>query len=66
MEIIIRFQVCIISRINFDYKVNGGKKIISSQTKESTLYLNEDNMIIVPNHEKNKDYDEVHVFLFDG
>ena len=26
MEIVISIQVCLISRINFDYKENGGKK----------------------------------------
>ena len=35
MEIILSIQVCLISRMNFDYEENGGKKTFSCKSKAS-------------------------------
>ena len=35
IEIIMSIQVCLISRMNFDYKENGGKKSFSCKSKAS-------------------------------
>ena len=56
MEIIMSIQVCIISRMNFDYKENGGKKAFLQIQCINIMYPNVENMIAVPNNKKNEDY----------
>ena len=53
-----RVRTCIIGQKNFDSKENGGKKSFSYETKAqaSCTYPNKENMFMVPNHEKNRDY----------
>ena len=39
MEIIASIQVYLVSRMNFDYKENGGKKSFSSKSKSSISWV---------------------------
>ena len=61
MGIIAGIQLCLISRMNFNNKENGGKKwkeklFFLPNKSFSIVYPNEVNMIIVPNNRKNRDY----------
>ena len=48
MEIIISFQVCFNSRMNFDYKRNGGKKLFLQIKSINIMHPNMENMIVLP------------------
>ena len=49
IEIIMSIQVCLISRMNINYKENGEKKSFSCKSKNiNIMYPNEKNVIVVP------------------
>ena len=49
MEIIMSIQVCLISRVNFDYKEKWQKEKLFLQIQSINItYPNEENMILVP------------------
>ena len=49
LEIITAIQVCLISWININSKENGGNKSFSCKIQSiNIVYLNEENMIVVP------------------
>ena len=48
MEIIIGIQVCFNSRMNFDYKENGGKKAFLTNRSINNVYPNVESFITVP------------------
>ena len=49
MGIIMSILVCLISRMNFDYKDNGEKKKLFLQIQSiNIVYLNVENMLVVP------------------
>ena len=53
MEIIISIQACLISRMNFNYKENGGKKKLFMRNQSiNIMYPNEENVFIVSNCER--------------
>ena len=57
MEIIMNIQVCLISRMNNNYKGNGGKEKLYLQIQSIIIvYPNKVNMIIMPNHKNSGDY----------
>ena len=59
MEIITRTQVCLISQMNIDYKENGGKNWFFSQIQSiNIVYPNKENIVVVPNHNRNGEYYE--------
>ena len=48
MEIIMSVQVCLISRMNFDYKEKGRHKAFRTNPKNQYHVSNMENMIVVP------------------
>ena len=47
-EITISIQVCLISRMNFDYTKKGGQKVFLANPKINIVYPNVENMIVMP------------------
>ena len=58
MEIIMGIQVCLISRINFDYKENGGKKAFLANPKHQYHVSQCGEHDCSAHNEKNGDYNE--------
>ena len=59
IEIIIGIHVYLIWQMNFDSMENGQKiKFLLPNQSINIMYQNEENMFMVPNHRKNKDYYE--------
>ena len=56
MEIIISIQVCLISRKNFDYKENGGKKDFLANPKHQYHVSQRGEQDCRANNKKNGDY----------
>ena len=55
MEIIIGIKVCLIWRMNIDFKENGGRESFFLPNQSiNIVYPNEGNKIIVPNHKMNE------------
>ena len=48
MEIIMSIQVCLISRMNFDFRENDGKKAFLANPNINIRYPNEENVILMP------------------
>ena len=58
MEIMLGIQVCLFWWMNFDFMENNGKKKFSCKKQSiKTVSPNGKNMVIMPNHKKNGDYD---------
>ena len=62
-EIIMCTHVCLISRMNTDYKENGGKKAFPANPKHQILYPNVKNMIAMPITKRMKIIIGVQVYL---
>ena len=58
MEIILSIQVCLISRINFDYKENGRKKAFLANMKHQYHVSQYGEHDCHANNKKNEDYYE--------
>ena len=58
MEIVTSIQVCLISRINFDYKENGGKKAFLANPKHQYHVSQCGEHDCNANNKKNRDYYE--------
>ena len=56
--IITSIQVCLISRMNFDYEENGGKESFSCKSKASISYIQYGEHNCSANKKKNGDYFE--------
>ena len=52
MEIVMRILVLLLSRMNFDYKENGGRTAFLENLKHEYVYPNMESTIVVPNHKK--------------
>ena len=48
MEVVMLIQVCLISRMNFDFEENGGKKLFLQIQSINIVYPNMENMIVMP------------------
>ena len=58
MEIIISLQICLTSRMNFDYMENGGKKSFSFKSKASNRLSQQEKHDYSASNKKNGDYYE--------
>ena len=58
MEIIMGIQVYLFSRMNFDFKENGGKKSFSCKSKASMSCIRIWRTLFSANNKKNRDYYE--------
>ena len=58
MEIITRIQVCLVWWMNFNFMENVDKKLFLTNQSINIMYPNKENMIVIPNNKRNKDYYE--------